>query len=90
MKILSERIRIWALVILISTGVGMTACSTGTSEGETNVEESDAKDRNPNEHNPNNTQPQPSTDTTDMDNAYEQTDGDKGVHDRDNNGTADQ
>jgi len=90
MKTLSERIRFWALVILIGTGVGMTACSTGTSEGETNVEESDFKDRNPNEHNLNNTQPQASTDTVDMDDAYEKTDGDKGVHDRDNNGTADQ
>jgi len=89
MKMLSEKIRLWALVILLSSGMGMTACSTGTSEGETNVEESDFKDRNPNEHNPNDTQPLPSTDTTNMDNAYEQTDGDKGVHDRDNNGTAD-
>jgi len=90
MKILSEKIKVWALVILLSTGLGLTACSTGTSEGETNVEEADAKDRNPNEHNPNTAQPQVSTDTVDMDNAYEQTDGDKGVRDRDLDGTADQ
>ena len=89
MKIISENIRAWALVILVSTGLGMAACSTGTSEGETNVEESDFKDRNPNEHNPNDAQPQASTDTVDMDNAYEKTDGDKGVQDKDLDGTAD-
>ena len=90
MKILSEKIRVWALAVLVSAALGITACSTGTSEGETNVEESDAKDRNPNEHNPNNTTPQASTDTVDMDDAYEKTDGDKGVRDSDLNGTADQ
>jgi len=90
MKIISEKIKVWSLVILLSTGLGFSACSTGTSEGETNVEEADAKDRNPNEHNTNNAQPQASTDTVDMDEAYEKTDGDKGVHDRDLDGTADQ
>ncbi|WP_181304603.1 hypothetical protein [Rufibacter sp. XAAS-G3-1] len=32
--------------------VGTAACSTGTSEGEVNVEESDFKDKSPTENNP--------------------------------------
>ncbi|RNI26145.1 hypothetical protein EFB08_15115 [Rufibacter latericius] len=32
--------------------LGTTACSTGTSEGQVNVEESDFKDKSPTERNP--------------------------------------
>ncbi|WP_026463150.1 hypothetical protein [Adhaeribacter aquaticus] len=90
MKILSEKIKTIGLAFLIGVSVSMGACSTGTSEGEVSVEESDAKDKDPTEHNVNGkSSAQISTDTVDMDNAYERTDGDKGVHDRDNDGMAD-
>ena len=86
MKILAEKIRTVALVLMLGFSLG--ACSTGTDSGATNVEESDAKDRNPNEHNVTSRQPT-ATDSTKMDDAYERTDGDKNVHDRDNDGKAD-
>ena len=89
MKMLSEKIRAVALVILLSFGLG--ACSTGTDPGATNVEESDAKDKNPTEHNASASQPT-ATDTGSvqkMDDAYERTDGDKGARDKDNDGQVD-
>ena len=90
MKILTEKIRPVALAICMSAALGFTACSTGTGDGETNVEESDAKDKNPNEQNETSVQPQATSgDTTAMDDAYERTDGDKGVRDADNDGQAD-
>lgn len=86
MEILTKKIRVAAFVVLL--GLSLGACSTGTDSGETNVEESDAKDKNPNDHNVTSGQPTVS-DSTDMENAYEKTDGDKGVHDRDNDGMED-
>lgn len=90
MKILSEKIRGVAFAFLVSAALGLSACSTGTGEGDTNVEESDAKDKNPNEHNETTMQPQATTDSVDMDDAYERADTDKGVNDADNDGMADE
>lgn len=52
---------------------GTTACSTGTSDGDVNVEESDFKDKDPTEHNAPNTtnQPQPTTQEMKEDSTYE-------------------
>ncbi|MGV3588495.1 MAG: hypothetical protein ACO1OF_15930 [Adhaeribacter sp.] len=89
MKIITEKIRVVAFVLVL--GLSLGACSTGTDSGDTNVEESDAKDKNPNDHNVSGNQPT-STDTTNlesMDNAYERTDGDTGARDRDNDGVVD-
>jgi hypothetical protein len=88
MKILSKKIRVFTLVLLL--GFGWGACSTGTDSGATNVEESDAKDKNPNDHNAQSNQQPVSHDSTNLENAYEKTDPDKGVRDRDNDGLADQ
>ncbi|GGK60601.1 hypothetical protein ACD591_12230 [Rufibacter glacialis] len=41
----------WSLVLGGALLVGASACSTGTSEGNVNVEESDFKDKSPTEHN---------------------------------------
>ena len=87
MKMISEKIRIFALVILFSFGLG--ACSTGTDSGATNVEESDAKDKNPTEHNASSSQPTATDSGTVENNAYERTDADKGARDRDNDGQVD-
>lgn len=89
MKILTEKIKVLALALILGFSLG--ACSTGTDSGETNVEESDAKDKNPTEHNRTGNQTT-SIDSTNMetyDNAYEKTMGDKGAHDRDNDGMVD-
>lgn len=91
MKILTKKIRAVGFILFMGTALSFSACSTGTGEGETNVEESDFKDKNPDEHNETSVQPQAtSPDSTDMDEAYERTEGDKGVRDADNDGTADQ
>ncbi|WP_205501665.1 hypothetical protein [Rufibacter psychrotolerans] len=42
----------WSLLLGGALILGTSACSTGTSEGEVNVEESDFKDKSPTEHNP--------------------------------------
>ncbi|MFB9865295.1 hypothetical protein [Rufibacter immobilis] len=42
----------WAMLLGGALMVGTSACSTGTNEGETNVEESDFKDKSPTENNP--------------------------------------
>ncbi len=87
MKLLSEKIKIAAIICLFNLSLGTAGCSTGTGEGETNVEESDAKDNNPNEHNRTTSiQPVPQ-DSAEIDDAYEKTDE---AHDRDNDGLADQ
>ncbi|ALI99466.1 hypothetical protein [Rufibacter tibetensis] len=41
----------WSLLLGGALISGITACSTGTSEGQVNVEESDFKDKSPTEHN---------------------------------------
>lgn len=41
----------WTVLLGGALLTGTAACSTGTSEGETNVEESDFKDKSPTEHN---------------------------------------
>lgn len=88
MKLISEKIKIFFLAFILTLGLGATGCSTGTGEGETNVEESDGKDKNPNEHNQTSAQPM-AKDSASMDDAYERTDGDRGVRDADNDGKAD-
>jgi hypothetical protein len=90
MKLLSDKIKLTALIIALSLGMAATGCSTGTGEGETNVEESDGKDKNPNEHNQTSSTQPVLQDSAKMDDAYERTDPDKGVRDRDNDGQADQ
>jgi hypothetical protein len=89
MKILTEKIRLVAMALMLGFTLG--ACSSGTDAGATNVEESDAKDKNPNDHNQTGNQPT-STDSSNLENyddAYEKTMGDKGAHDRDNDGLVD-
>lgn len=90
MKIRPGKLKILGLSLFMSVALGIASCSTGTSDGATNVEESDAKDKNPNDHNDNGQTGQVAKDSAQMDDAYERTDGDKGVHDRDNDGRADQ
>ncbi|QHL88688.1 hypothetical protein GU926_15135 [Nibribacter ruber] len=41
----------WSLLVGGALMAGTVACSTGTGDGETNVEESDFKDKSPTEHN---------------------------------------
>ncbi|WP_157600676.1 hypothetical protein [Rufibacter sp. DG15C] len=41
----------WSLLFAGALSVGAMACSSGTSDGKTNVEESDFKDKSPTEHN---------------------------------------
>lgn len=65
----------WSL-LLGGTLLLSTACSTGTNEGNVNVEESDFKDKSPTEHNAagtsDNTQDNTEHPTTVSDSAYEE------------------
>jgi hypothetical protein len=62
----------WSLLLGGALLFGASACSTGTSEGEVNVEESDFKDKSPTENNASgtsdNTQDPVSNDGTDSSN----------------------
>ncbi len=83
-------------VILLTGALSTAACSTGTSEGETNVEESDYKDKNPEEANMRQEGSTPaadsmrSTDKPDSSKIYDKVDPDNGARDTDNDGMVDQ
>ena len=86
MEKISVQIRLLALGLLLSVASLLSACSTGTKDGDTNVERGKYKDINPTKHNAK-AEEQPSTDTTaNMDKAYEK--AEKSV-DRDASGQAD-
>jgi hypothetical protein len=64
------QIRLLALALLLAIATGLSACSTGTKDGDTNVERGKYKDINSTKHNAKAEAP-PSTDTTgNMDEPY--------------------
>jgi len=86
MEKISVQIRLLALGLLVSIATVLSACSTGTKDGDTNVERGKYKAINPTKHNAK-AEAQPSTDTTaNMDEAYDK--AEKSV-DRDGNRQAD-
>jgi hypothetical protein len=86
MKIKNKRIHSLTLAFLLLAGLGLSGCSTGTKDGDVNVEEGGYKDKDPTEHNVE-TKDQPSTDTTNMTEPYERTEA---ATDKDVDGKADQ
>lgn len=85
-----------SLVFVLGTALSLSACSTGTKDGATNVEDGDAKDKNPEEQN--SQQPENSavadsianSDDPDANKTYQKVDPDNGTRDADNDGQADQ
>lgn len=65
MKTINKQIRALALGVLLTGGLGLSSCSTGTKDGDVNVEQGGPKDKDPAEHNVK-AQGQPSTDTSTM------------------------
>ncbi len=96
MKKIRESARRFGWVVLLTAVLSTAACSTGTSEGDTNVEESDDKDKNPEEANLREdgstaaADSMRSTDNPDSSKIYQKVDPDNGARDTDNDGMADQ
>jgi hypothetical protein len=65
MKTINKQIRTLALAVLLLGGLGLSSCSTGTKEGDVNVEKGGPKEKDPTGHNVE-TQGQPRTDTSTM------------------------
>jgi hypothetical protein len=96
MKKIIKNARHLGWVFLLTGALGTAACSTGTSKGDTNVEESDYKDKNPEEANMRQEGSTPasdsmrSTDKPDSSKIYQKVDPDNGARDADNDGMVDQ
>ncbi|MDQ4139854.1 MAG: hypothetical protein M3142_04960 [Bacteroidota bacterium] len=96
MKKILLTINRFSLVLLLGAALQLSACSTGTKEGETNVEDGGAKDKNPEELNTN--EPENSaaadsmrnSDDPDANKTYQKVDPDNGARDSDNDGQVDQ
>ncbi len=98
MKKIRHTINRLGFIFILGTALSFSACSTGTSDGETNVEDSDAKDKNP--ENQNAQQPEPeaaaikdsiaNSDNPDANKTYQKVDPDNGARDADNDGKVDQ
>ncbi len=85
-----------SLILLLGAALNLSACSTGTKEGETNVEDGGAKDKNPEElstNEPENSAAADSirnSDDPDANKTYQKVDPDNGARDADNDGQVDQ
>jgi len=96
MKKILQTINRLSLILVLGTALSLSACSTGTKEGDTNVEDGSAKDKNPEKRV--NQQPENSaaadsianSDDPDANKTYQKVDPDNGTRDADNDGQADQ
>ena len=97
MKKIWQTINQFGLILVLGTTLSLSACSTGTKDGETNVENDDAKDKDP--ENQNMQQPEPgaaavddsvaNSDDPDENKTYQKVDPDNGARDADNDGKVD-
>jgi hypothetical protein len=98
MKKIWQTINRIGLVLIFGTALSLSACSTGTKDGETNVEDSDAKDKNPENQNVQQAEPEAAaindsianSDDPDANKTYQKVDPDNGARDADNDGKVDQ
>jgi hypothetical protein len=98
MKKIRQTINQFGLILLLGTTLSFSACSTGTKDGETNVEDSDAKDKNPENQNAQQAEPGAAavndsianSDDPDANKTYQKVDPDNGARDADNDGQVDQ
>ena len=98
MKKIQHTLKRLGFILILGTALSFSACSTGTKDGDTNVEDSDAKDKNP--ENQNMQQPEPgaaavndsvaNSDNPDANKTYQKVDPDNGARDADNDGQVDQ
>lgn len=98
MKKIVQYTRQLGLAILLGAAFQLAACSTGTGDGETNVERGSAKDKNPEAQNvPEGTEGSSTaadsagnSDDPDANKTYQKVDPDNGARDADNDGQVDQ
>ncbi|QMU30324.1 hypothetical protein [Adhaeribacter radiodurans] len=95
MKKIFQTVNKLSMVLLLGAALSLSACSTGTKDGDTNVEDGSAKNKNP--ENENIQQPVNSaaadsaanSDDPDANKTYQKVDPDNGTRDADNDGQAD-
>lgn len=97
MKKIRHTINRLSLIFILGTALSLSACSTGSKEGDTNVEDGSAKDKDP--ENQNMEQPEPgaaavndsiaNSDDPDANKTYQKVDPDNGARDADNDGKVD-
>ncbi|RDC64970.1 hypothetical protein [Adhaeribacter pallidiroseus] len=92
MKKIRQTLKQFGLVLILGTALSFSACSTGTKDGDTNVEDSGAKDKDPENMNNTETEVSGRPDSLDMDKnkTYQKVDPDSGARDADNDGKVDQ
>ncbi|QNF33181.1 hypothetical protein HUW51_10750 [Adhaeribacter swui] len=92
MKKIRQTMHQFGLVLVFGAALSFSACSTGTKEGDTNVEEGSAKDKDPENLNIQETDSVGRPDSLDMDKneTYQKVDPDNGARDADNDGKVDQ
>lgn len=95
MKKILQTINRLSLMLVLGTALSLSACSTGTKDGDTNVESGSAKDKNPEEQNSQQSENSAAADSIansddpDANKIYQKVDPDNGTRDADNDGKAD-